>query len=200
MSTSTPTTPSTSTSSTNPWKKRFPYIIGFSGLLIGIFGAFAIYGVYAKIEHWPGYEFYMKVGFMGEMGALLLMGLIGMVRPFLLPPEKTKEESLTEATDVMREVAGIMRDNASAAAPAEQPLALDTDAGELIREHLDEHLGDYFEHMGAQAESLTRTMANTEAQVSGFGERFERFSEPLPPQRGDGAGGKAPSTNGTLPG
>ena len=191
-------------SQSNPWKARFPYIIGFAGLLIGVFGAFAIYGVYAKIEHWDGYKFYMQIGFMGEMAALVLMGLIGMVKPFLVPPEKTKKESLTDATAVLEDVAQALKENASSQ-PAPQSTAAigDVDAGAVLREQFEKAMGPHLEQMGSQARSLTESMAGAERNVNSFGRRFEVFQQPLPAKHRDGTSGRvssangAPSSNGT---
>ncbi len=57
---------------------------GILGLLIGIFGAMAILGVFFKIAKYPGvdYEFFMAVGFMGEAAAFVVMGLFALISGF----------------------------------------------------------------------------------------------------------------------
>lgn len=55
---------------------------GVLGLLIGLFGALAILGVFFKIAKYPNYEIFMAVGFFGEAAAFVIMGLFSLINGF----------------------------------------------------------------------------------------------------------------------
>lgn len=65
------------------------------GFFIGIFGAAAILGVFFKI--WdnpmaaPYADDFMVIGFLGEAGAFIIMGMLELVQAFFMePPEETE--------------------------------------------------------------------------------------------------------------
>lgn len=65
------------------------------GFFIGIFGAAAILGVFFKI--WdnpmaaPYADNFMVIGFLGEAGAFIIMGMLELVQAFFMePPEEAK--------------------------------------------------------------------------------------------------------------
>ncbi len=55
---------------------------GVLGFCIGIFGAMAILGVFFKIMKLENYEFFMKVGFLGEAAAFVIMGVMELLSSF----------------------------------------------------------------------------------------------------------------------
>lgn len=66
------------------------------GFFIGIFGAAAILGVFFKIWDNPAAEPYadtfMVVGFLGEAGAFIIMGMLELVQAFFMEPYEETEE------------------------------------------------------------------------------------------------------------
>lgn len=62
-------------------------INGILGLFIGIFGALAILGVFFKIAKYPNYELFMTVGFIGEAGAFIIMGVLTLITSFMSSKE-----------------------------------------------------------------------------------------------------------------
>lgn len=55
----------------------------FLEFLIGIFGAFAIIGVFFKIQGYPNTEIFMVLGFMGEAAAFVVMGSFALISHFM---------------------------------------------------------------------------------------------------------------------
>ena len=58
---------------------RLARLKGILAFFIGIFGAMAILGVFFKILKLDNYEFFMKVGFVGEAAAFVTMGVIELM-------------------------------------------------------------------------------------------------------------------------
>ncbi|WP_022834362.1 GldL-related protein [Salisaeta longa] len=54
--------------------------------VIGIFGALAIIGVLYKILKWPNYTTFITIGFMGEAGAFVIMGVLELAQAFVMEP------------------------------------------------------------------------------------------------------------------
>ena len=83
-------------------------LIRLKGLLaffIGIFGAHAILGVFFKILKLEHYEVFMKVGFIGEAAAFVVMGvfeLLGSMAPATAssPSSRTTPRSATQVREV----------------------------------------------------------------------------------------------------
>ncbi len=73
---------------------RLTRLTGVLGFFIGIFGAMAILGVFFKILKLPHYEIFMIIGFVGEAGAFVIMGVFSLIGSF----SPIKEESLDVAT------------------------------------------------------------------------------------------------------
>ncbi|MCB0719800.1 MAG: hypothetical protein KDD65_15235 [Bacteroidetes bacterium] len=65
----------------------FGKVKGVLGFFIGIFGAMAILGVFFKIMKIDNYEFFMKVGFVGEAAAFVTMGLLELLASFGASPQ-----------------------------------------------------------------------------------------------------------------
>ncbi len=59
---------------------------GILAFFIGIFGALAILGVFFKILKLDGYQFFMKVGFIGEAAAFVVMGVIELLGSMAAAP------------------------------------------------------------------------------------------------------------------
>ncbi len=68
--------------------KSFTRVRGVLAFLIGIFGALAILGVFFKILKLDNYELFMKIGFIGEACAFVVMGILELMTNFALDPEK----------------------------------------------------------------------------------------------------------------
>ena len=73
---------------------RLTRLTGVLGFFIGIFGAMAILGVFFKILKLPHYEIFMIIGFVGEAGAFVIMGVFSLIGSF----SPKKEDSLDVAT------------------------------------------------------------------------------------------------------
>ena len=80
--------------------KRKEYILSFTtkvlGFFIGVFGAAAILGVFFKIWDNPiaaeYSEPFMIIGFLGEAGAFIIMGILELVQAFFMDaPDETEE-------------------------------------------------------------------------------------------------------------
>lgn len=70
---------------------------GVLGLLIGLFGALAILGVFFKIAKYPHYEILMAVGFFGEAAAFVVMGLFSLITGFTGRPAEGPEPTASAA-------------------------------------------------------------------------------------------------------
>lgn len=57
-------------------------LTGVLGFFIGIFGAMAILGVFFKILKLPNFELFMKIGFIGEAAAFVVMGVFALINAF----------------------------------------------------------------------------------------------------------------------
>lgn len=69
--------------------KSFIRIRGVLAFFIGIFGALAILGVFFKIMKVGNYELFMKVGFVGEAGAFIVMGVLELITSWFQNPESS---------------------------------------------------------------------------------------------------------------
>jgi len=58
---------------------RLTRLKGILAFLIGIFGALAILGVFFKVLKLEHYELFMKVGFVGEAAAFVIMGVFELL-------------------------------------------------------------------------------------------------------------------------
>lgn len=67
--------------------KTFARFRGVLAFMIGIFGALAILGVFFKILKLNNYELFMKIGFIGEACAFVVMGVMELVTNFAHDPE-----------------------------------------------------------------------------------------------------------------
>jgi hypothetical protein len=84
--------------------ERVTKVLGF---FIGIFGALAILGVFFKILKYPNWELFMKLGFIGEAAAFVVMGALELAQAFLMdtpakgeqPEDSGSTPSSVEATD-----------------------------------------------------------------------------------------------------
>ena len=85
---------------------------GILGLMIGIFGALAILGVFFKIAKYPNYEIFMAIGFFGEAAAFVVMGLLALVTSFVNEGEAPKG-ALAFRADAGAEFDAALKDTAS---------------------------------------------------------------------------------------
>ena len=76
---------------------RLTRLTGVLGFFIGIFGAMAILGVFFKILKLPNYEIFMIIGFAGEAGAFVIMGVFSLIESF--SPMKEEESPNVATTD-----------------------------------------------------------------------------------------------------
>lgn len=75
--------------------KSMSRVNGFIGLLVGVFGALAIIGVTAKILKWDSvlgfdYNDVILVGFLGEAGAFVAMGVLALIQGLAAKGAPTK--------------------------------------------------------------------------------------------------------------
>ncbi|NNE35650.1 MAG: hypothetical protein HKN13_10455 [Rhodothermales bacterium] len=76
-----------------PSPNRLARLKGILAFCIGIFGALAILGVFFKILKLEYYEFFMKVGFMGEAAAFVTMGFFELIGSFATQPATDESEA-----------------------------------------------------------------------------------------------------------
>lgn len=67
--------------------KSFARVRGVLAFMIGIFGALAILGVFFKILKLDNYELFMKIGFVGEACAFVVMGVLELMTNFAHEPD-----------------------------------------------------------------------------------------------------------------
>jgi hypothetical protein len=91
-----------------PSSNRKEYILSFTtkvlGFFIGVFGAAAILGVFFKIWDNPiaaeYSEPFMIIGFLGEAGAFIIMGILELVQAFFMDaPDEVEGESSAAGGD-----------------------------------------------------------------------------------------------------
>lgn len=67
----------------SPGSKTYARIRGVLAFMIGIFGSLAILGVFFKIMKMDGYVLFMQIGFIGEAGAFIVMGVLELISGFM---------------------------------------------------------------------------------------------------------------------
>jgi hypothetical protein len=81
--------------------ERMTKVLGF---FIGIFGAMAIIGVFAKIQKTYvfglDYGTWMTAGFIGEAGAFIVMGSLELVQAFIMETPKSTSATTSDGTPI----------------------------------------------------------------------------------------------------
>jgi hypothetical protein len=162
---------------------------GILGLLIGIFGALAILGVFFKIAKTPGvdYELFMAIGFMGEAGAFIIMGIFALISGFSTRPADSyptrsaqmaggsalPEEVMEEFRAALAATAEEFREalQASSAGFGESMQAASTEFRASVRKTLDDRLGD---DLGAMVEGVGEDVRHFGVEMRGLGDEMQQ--------------------------
>lgn len=148
-------------SSSSPGLARLSKVLAF---FIGIFGACAILGVYFKIAKLPNYELFMKIGFFGEAGAFILMGVLELAGAFFMRRETEPAAVAATATPV----------------PGIDPKAVQASFHRMIEERLNQDLnvvmlelakqvkrfGEELQHMGSDMEQARMAVHTMHAEIT----------------------------------
>jgi hypothetical protein len=137
--------------------KSFIRIRGVLAFCIGIFGALAILGVFFKIMKVGNYELFMKVGFVGEAGAFIVMGVLELMTSWFQSPE-------TDVTDRSRLGHMPMSSNFSAMLDAKLDARLD----ELLI-----HLAGDIDHFRNEMSALSAELAHSAGAVRNMRAQLE---------------------------
>lgn len=153
------------------WMQR---LNGILGLLIGIFGALAIIGVFFKIAKYPNYELYMQIGFIGEAAAFVIMGVFALINGFTSSGEGASGSAAVSTVDpdaAMREA------GAAAAASMEQASREFQQSMSAAAEDFRAQLG----HMLTQhvSKDLGVTLQSVSTDVEQFGGEVRRLGDEL---------------------
>lgn len=157
---------------------------GVLGLLIGIFGALAILGVFFKIAKYPHYEVLMAVGFFGEAAAFVIMGVVALVTGFTAKGDAPSAAAVSAAVPTavpagadldaaLRASAAEFRDTLRSAS-ASYRAAMDGAAAEFrssMQAMLHDHLGGDLE---AVAQSVQEDVHRFGTEMRGLGSEMER--------------------------
>lgn len=162
---------------------------GILGLLIGIFGALAILGVFFKIAKTPGvdYELFMAVGFMGEAGAFIIMGIFALINGFTTKPEDDEargvmtsvsgaelpEDVMNEFRAALAETADEFREalRASSTGFGESMQAASSEFRSSVRKTLDDRLGS---DLGAMVEGVGEDVRHFGVEMRGLGDEMQQ--------------------------
>ncbi len=187
---------------------------GLLAFFIGIFGALAILGVFFKILKLEHYDVFMKIGFIGEAAAFVVMGvfeLLGSMAPPAAPSVKSSAASGRSGTQV-REIETRIKSEVDALflalgedvkrfqsevreLGAEMELARKTIHG--MRAQLDQvasgglaedagALGSGMNQLGSEMRSAGSSVQRIRAELEDMAERFSFFN------RGRGNADRAP--------
>lgn len=160
---------------------------GVLGLLIGVFGAMAILGVFFKIAKYPGvdYELFMAIGFMGEAAAFIIMGLFALISGFTAKPTAPASDRTVSAygatlSDEMAEEfrAALMAtaaefQDALQASSSSFGAAMQTASGEFrasVRDALDERIGH---DLGAMMNAVGEDVRHFGGEMRGLGDEMK---------------------------
>jgi hypothetical protein len=162
---------------------------GILGLLIGIFGALAILGVFFKIAKTPGvdYELFMAVGFMGEAGAFIIMGIFALINGFTMKSDgedargvmpsmsgsALPDEVMNEFRAALAETAEEFREalQASSGSFGESMQAASTEFRASVRQTLDDRLGD---DLGVMVEGVGEDVRHFGVEMRGLGDEMQQ--------------------------
>lgn len=162
---------------------------GILGLLIGIFGALAILGVFFKIAKTPGvnYELFMAVGFMGEAAAFVIMGIFALISGFTPRPAESYERGgaspasgLAVSDEVMDEFRAALAETAnefraalqaSSAGFGESMQAASSEFRASVRQTLDDRLGN---DLGAMVEGVGDDVRHFGVEMRGLGDEMQQ--------------------------
>ncbi|MDX1741726.1 MAG: hypothetical protein R3178_10545 [Rhodothermales bacterium] len=187
---------------------------GLLAFFIGIFGALAILGVFFKILKLEHYEVFMKVGFIGEAAAFVVMGvfeLLGSMVPSSAPSTASAGTSARTKTQV-REIETRIKSEVDSLflalgedvkrfqsevreLGAEMELARKTIHG--MRAQLDQvasgrladdagALGNGMSQLGSEMRSAGSSVQRIRTELEDMADRFSFFN------RGRGSGDRAP--------
>lgn len=153
-------------------------INGILGLLIGIFGALAILGVFFKIAKYPHYEVFMAVGFFGEAAAFVIMGVVALVTGFTAKGDAPTAASAAvpagaDLDAALRASADEFRDTLRSASEGYRA-SMDGAASEFrtaMQTMLQDHLGGDLE---AVARSVQEDVQQFGTEMRGLGAEMER--------------------------
>ncbi len=160
---------------------------GVLGLLIGIFGAMAILGVFFKIAKYPGvdYELFMAIGFMGEAAAFIVMGLFALINGFTARPTASSSNRLAgvdaavmpdavaeEFRAALMATAADFRDvlHASSSAFSESMQDASGEFRTSVREALDERLG---RDLGTMMDTVGEDVRHFGGEMRGLGDEMK---------------------------
>ena len=113
--------------------------------MIGIFGALAILGVFFKILKLDNYELFMKIGFIGEACAFIVMGVLELITNF-------NHDPATEAAG-----------SAAAAAPH---MPVPSNFSAMLDAKLDTRLDEMLVHLAADIEGFRGEMTTLSAELA----------------------------------
>lgn len=156
---------------------------GVLALLVGIFGALAILGVFFKIAKYPNYEIYMAIGFFGEAAAFIVMGLLAFVTSFVSSEGAAEGDKLAFGADAgaafdasLEETASEFRSTLQAASEGYRA-SMESAAGafrESMHEMLRENLGANLEGVVQSVKGDVERFGN---EMRGLGGEMERARE-----------------------
>jgi len=174
-------------SKTSPTMSR---LNGILGLLIGIFGALAILGVFFKIAKTPGvdYELFMAIGFMGEAGAFVIMGFFALINGFTTNSDESSDRAVLPSMEggsalpdeIMDEFRAALIASASEFREAlqasssgfgESMQAASSEFRTSVREALDERIG---QDLGTMVEGVSEDVQHFGAEMRGLGDEMKQ--------------------------
>ncbi|NNE34790.1 MAG: hypothetical protein HKN13_06120 [Rhodothermales bacterium] len=136
---------------------------GVLGFFIGIFGAMAILGVFFKIMKLDNYEFFMKVGFIGEAAAFVTMGVLELMSSF----------AGSNSSQNVNEVAPAAA--SGAALPSNFAEAVDAKLDAKLDEML-VHFASDIDRFRVEMNSLSGEISHSRAAVSSMRSHLEQVS------------------------
>ena len=116
------------------------------GFFIGIFGALAILGVFFKITQIGPYKLFMKLGFIGEAGAFVIMGSLELGQAFMVELPDADEEEQDDGSGSTASSAG--------GAPAEVGTSVRASAREMIEKKVNDDLNVMMGALGKEVKQF----------------------------------------------
>ncbi len=176
---------------------------GLLAFFIGIFGAMAILGVFFKILKLEHYEFFMKVGFIGEAAAFVTMGVFELMGAMATKSSSSTSTSRSHSKTAVREMEQRIKSEVDSLflalgedvkrfhaevreLAAEMELARNTIHG--MRAELDSvasgrlahdagTLGSGMQQLGDEMRSAGSSVQRIRAELEDVADRFARFND-----------------------
>lgn len=135
---------------------------GILGFFIGVFGAMAILGVFFKIMKFDNYDFFMKVGFIGEAAAFIVMGVLELIGSFA---SSTTNSTATPTTH------GLVHDSSPSSFGKAVDAKLDARLDEMLV-----HFSSDIDRFRGEMNALSDEIASSRSAVSHMRSNLEQLS------------------------